>query len=429
MLFNLLKFQLGMYAKWRGQNSIKLPSTLEMKSNKILLFDCLLLFGEELGSYYDSKMIENQGVNWLQTLGQHRNKHNLTLKDPDFVIKEPLLSDSPLRAILPKSPTFYRYFGILAKVRNQIAHNIIQGGYEQTREILEILMSVSMDIKLDFCTNEYAQVIKRFEALNRGEIFSEDLPNRYLANEIDSRNVEIEELLRVENEKYEKVAQLLEKVLSDVEIKEMEFEALAESEQVKTEAVKKMETELKKARKEAEELKLELEQNYENTDELKRREADLKNLITSLAAPIVSQVDLQTNTNVRNLGNLEDLNDESEEGSLSHHGVGSIWNLPKGNRKITLSVAARDLVDCKNGTLLENVDRLESKKIAEKWLQIRPQGGRVFIDFDGHATTLIDEKLVYLGNLNGLLEGRAAELVSPAKKQFSKKKAPVRKKL
>ena len=412
-----------------SQNSIKLPATSDLKSNKRLLFDCLLLLGEELGNYYDLKMREKQGTDWLRILGQKRNSYNLNLKDPDFVIKEPLLSDSPLRTFLPKSPTFYRNLEILARVRNKIAHNEIQGGHEQTREILEIFMTTSMDIKLDTCTNEYAEVIKRLDALERGEIFFEKTSNQYSSNEIEARNAEIEKLLSLEKKKFEEVTNILELALKSVEVKEIEFEALYESEQVKTEAVKKIETELKRARKEAEELKLELEQNYEHTDELKRREADLKNLISSLAAPIISQVELQTSTNVRNLGNLEDLNDESEEGSLSLHGVGSIWNLPKGNRKITLSVAARDLVDCKNGTLLENVDRLESKKIAEKWLQIRPQGGRVFIDFDGHATTLIDEKLVYLGNLNGLLEGRAAGLVSPAKKQFPKKKAPVRKKL
>ncbi len=423
MLFHLLKFQLGMYANRMGQNSIKLPSTLEMKSNKILLFDCLLLFGEELGSYYDSKMIEKQGVNWLQILGQYRNKHNLTLKDPDFVIKEPLLSDSPLRAILPKSPTFYRYFGILAKVRNQIAHNIIQGGYEQTREILEILMSVSMDIKLDFCTNEYAEVIKRFEALNRGEIFSEDLPNGYLANEIDSRNVEIEELLRVENEKYQKVAHHLEEVLSVVEIKEMEYEALYESEQAKTAAVEKMEEELNEARKEAEKLKLELGQNTQRIDNLEKSEIDLKNLIATVAEPILSLANLQTKINEGIHQNLGNSNNKSETESLLIDGIGLQWQHTRGNKKIVLSVAARDLIEYKEGNVLAGVDRAESKIYAERWLKIRPQGGRIFIDIDGHASTLIDDVLIYLGNIAALLGSLDPDSVIVPKKPFPRRRA------
>ena len=94
-------------------NSLKLPNSLDSKSNKILMFDCLLLLGDELGSFYDKKMRELQGDHWLRTLAQQRNDYNLTLNDPDFVIKEPLRSDSPLRAILPKSPSFYKNLDIL----------------------------------------------------------------------------------------------------------------------------------------------------------------------------------------------------------------------------------------------------------------------------------------------------------------------------
>mgnify|MGYP000347767678 CR=1 FL=1 len=91
-----------------ASNSLKLPSTLDAKSNKILMFDCLLLLGDELGNYYDESMRKVQGEHWLRNLAQQRNDYNLTLNDPDFVIKEPLRSDSPLRSILPKSPSFYK---------------------------------------------------------------------------------------------------------------------------------------------------------------------------------------------------------------------------------------------------------------------------------------------------------------------------------
>jgi hypothetical protein len=167
-----------------SSNSLKLPSTLDSKSNKILLFDCLLLLGDELGNFYDANMRKTQGENWLQNLAQQRNDYNLTLKDPDFVIKEPLRSDSPLRLILPKSPTFYKNLDILRKIRNHIAHNKTEGGFEQTREILGILLAVSMDIDLQKCINEYAGAIRRLEALDLGQIFSEESQTRNREEEI-----------------------------------------------------------------------------------------------------------------------------------------------------------------------------------------------------------------------------------------------------
>jgi hypothetical protein len=87
---------------------------------------------------------------------------------------------------------------------------------------------------------------------------------------------------------------------------------------------------------------------------------------------------------------------------LSVQEAGTLWEHPKGNKKIVLSVSSRDLVDTKNGKLLEKADPTRTKELAERWLKIRPQGGRVFIDSDGHASTLIDDRLVYLGNVTGL---------------------------
>jgi hypothetical protein len=61
-------------------------------------------------------------------------------------------------------------------------------------------------------------------------------------------------------------------------------------------------------------------------------------------------------------------------------------------------------VDTKNGKLLEKVDPARTKELAVKWLKIRPQGGRIFIDSHGNATTLIDDRLIYLGNVADLFD-------------------------
>jgi hypothetical protein len=383
-------------------NSLKLPTTLDAKSNKILMFDCLLLLGDELGSFYDTKMRKAQGDDWLRNLAQQRNDYNLTLNDPDFVIKEPLRSDSPLRAILPKSPSFYRNLDILRKIRNHIAHNKTEGGYEQTREILGILLAVSMDIDLKHCVNEYAGAIRRIEALDLGTMFGEDSPTANRVEDFEDKSAEIEEMLFEEKEKSAKVAQLLEEARSVVVIKELEFDALYESEQAKTAVVQKMEAELNNARQEAEELKIQLEENTQRTEDLKKSEINLKNLVASLALPLAET----SNLNAMKIDERsDDIKNQAKENTaklLSVQEAGTLWEHSKGNKKIVLSVSSRDLVDTKNGKLLEKADPTRTKELAEKWLKIRPQGGRIFIDSEGHASTLIDDRLVYLGNVTGL---------------------------
>ena len=342
--------------------------------------------------------------NCRATIGcaQQRNDYNLTLNDPDFVIKEPLRSDSPLRAILPKSPSFYKNLDILRKIRNYIAHNKIEGGYEQTREILGILLMVSMDINLTYCVNEYAGAIKCIEALNQGKVFEKDSKTENRVEELEDRSAEIEEMLFEEKKKSAKIAQLLEEARSVVVIKELEFEALFEIEQAKTAVVQKMEYELEAARREAEQLKVQLEADSQQTEDLKKSEINLKNLVASFALSKDETLNLKA---LRIDERSEDIRNQAKENTsklLSVQEIGSLWDRPKGNKKIVLSVSSRDLVDTKNGTVLENANPAQTKALAEKWLAIRPQGGRIFLDSEGHASTLIDDRLVYLGNVTGL---------------------------
>jgi hypothetical protein len=379
-----------------------LPTSLDPRTNKILLFDCLLLLGEELGSYYDSKMREKLGVDWLRELGQLRNQYNITLVDPDFVIKEPLRSDSPLRSILPKSPTFFKNLDILRRIRNYIAHNKTEGGYEQTREILGVLLAVALDIELAHCVNEYAGAIKRIEALDQGIKFEDNFSTQNRVEEFEDKSAELEELLFEEKAKSARIAQLLEEARSVVVIKEIELEALNESEQAKTEETKSMKSELIKAQQEAEELKVQLEENAQRTEDLKKSEANLKNLVASFAeAPAKMLTPYSSTDEARTEATKHENNDGSGESPVTN-APGTLWSRPKGNRKVVLSVSSRDLVETKNGKVLEGADPKQTKTFAESWLTIRPQGGRIFIDSDGHASTLIDDKLIYLGNVAGL---------------------------
>jgi hypothetical protein len=349
-------------------------------------------------------MREKHGVYWLRELGQLRNQYNITLVDPDFVIKEPLRSDSPLRSILPKSPSFFKNLDILRKIRNYIAHNKTEGGYEQSREILGVLLAVSLDVDLTHCVNEYAGAIKRIEALDRGIKFDDNPPTENRVEEFEDKSAELEEMLFEEKIKSAKIAQLLEEVRSVVVIKEIELETLNESQQAKTEATQIMRSELIKAQQEAESLKVQLEENAQRTENLKISEANLKNLVASFAAlPIKTFTPVSEKEEART-ENINDQINESSSDSLTTNVPGTVWSRPKGNSKVVLSVSTRNLVDTKNGKVLENVDPIQTKALAENWLAIRPQGGRIFIDSHGYACTLVDDKLIYLGNVAGLFQ-------------------------
>ncbi len=383
-------------------SSLKLPTSVEPRANKILMFDCLILFGEELGQYYDLKMKPILGDNWLRLIGQERGEYNLTLHDPDFVIKEPLRSDSKLRSILPKNKSFYDNLDILRKIRNYIAHNKTEGGYEQTREVLQILFQVSMDIGLTNCINQFAFAIKRVEALNDGQNFTRDPDTTNRVEDLERRSAELEEQLFDERVRLADLSKKLEEANSVVVIKEFELQEQGENRINQAASVERLTLELDRAQVEAKELRAQLETNLQKAEDIKKSEVNLKKLIASLAETISNPLSVR----VSQTGNSEDMiigkGDSTIRESQSVQEIGSLWELKKGSRKLVLSVSARDLVD-KSGSILSGVDPLRTKVLAEKWLTIRPQGGRIFIDDDGHASTLIDDQLIYLGNVNSSL--------------------------
>jgi myosin heavy subunit len=290
----------------------------------------------------------------------------------------------------------------LRRIRNYIAHNKTEGSYEQTREILGVLLAVALDIELAHCVNEYAGAIKRIEALDQGIKFEDNLSTQNRVEEFEDKSAELEELLFEEKAKSARIAQLLEEARSVVVIKEIEFEALSESEQAKTEETTSMKSELFKAQQEAEELKVQLEENAQRTEDLKKSEANLKNLVASFVEAPAKMFTPNSATDEARTESTKHENNYGSGESPVTNAPGTLWSRPKGNRKVVLSVSSRDLVETKNGKVLEGTDPKQTKTFAESWLTIRPQGGRIFIDSDGHASTLIDDKLIYLGNVAGL---------------------------
>jgi hypothetical protein len=82
---------------------------------------------------------------------------------------------------------------------------------------------------------------------------------------------------------------------------------------------------------------------------------------------------------------------------------GATWNGDKGSRRLTLSVNFRELYDTKSGELLRETYGEEATKLAHSWLEIKPQGGRIFVDENGQATAYQGEDLIYMGTALFLL--------------------------
>lgn len=72
---------------------------------------------------------------------------------------------------------------------------------------------------------------------------------------------------------------------------------------------------------------------------------------------------------------------------------------PRGEERLTLSAAREDLVVGRDGSSLTARFGSAANELARAWLRIRPTGGRVWVDADGAATTLVGDQLTYLGQV------------------------------
>jgi chromosome segregation ATPase len=185
-------------------------------------------------------------------------------------------------------------------------------------------------------------------------------------------------------DKEEKLNQV-EKIISDSNSKIVDLTKLNEQ---KTSAFNEVNGHLEKSKKEAEALREQLNELNAQKESDEITEKEIEKLIASLAGTlsIVNEDSLKKQTHNPQLKNLNSK-------------AGSIWNKPKGKRKITLSVARRDLVDSKTSAPIDYISEDSRIEIAEEWLLVRPSGGRVFVDEEGNASTLLGESLVYLGNI------------------------------
>jgi myosin heavy subunit len=365
-----------------------LPTELSEISNNLVIFDCTRLFGEVFGEFCDHKMREIEGQDWLNQIRDQRRIYRINLSDTAFLLKECLASDSLIRKVLPKSESFYNKLDILKKLRNENQHFNLKAGTQEIKAAVELYFGVCLDLNLQFGVNEYSILLKRLDDLQAGKNFSIDPILSQTLSEMERHKAEMEDQLIEKNvlllDKENKLKHVREVILES----NLKIDDLTKSNEQKTSAFNKIIDDLEKSKMEAEELRAQLSElsAQKVSDEITEKE--IEKLIASLAE----------NLSKANEDSPKKLANKIPRKNLSSE-VGSIWNKPKGKRKITLSVAKRDLVDSRSSEPIDYIPEESRIEMAEEWLLVRPSGGRVFVDDEGNASTLLGESLVFLGNI------------------------------
>ena len=374
-------------------NILSLPNELSEDKNHLVIFDCTKLFGQELGKFCDLRMSTIDGPDWLKNLSIMRQQYKINLYDLAFLLKEILSSDSPLRKIVPKSTSFYNKLTILKRVRNENQHFSFKNTNSATKEVVEVYFDLSLELQLSVCVEEFNLMLRRLNDLEAGKSFQVDPNLVSKLGEIEMQKAEMEDQLIEQNALLldkEKKLNHVQKIISESNSK---IENLTKSNEQKTSAFNKLNEDLEKSKKEAQELRDQVNELNAQKESDEITEKEIEKLITSLAESL-SIINEDTPKQQTPKAQLEN----------SRNTIGILWDKPKGKRKITLSVGRRDLVDSKTSKPLEYIPDESRIEIAENWLLVRPSGGRVFVDDDGNASTLIGESLVYLGNISDFLD-------------------------
>lgn len=371
---------------------LSLPNGMSEDTNHLITFDCIKLFGEEFGKYCDLKMQEIEGPEWLKNLETLRQQYKTNLFDTAFLLKECLIPDSPLRKILPKSRTFYNDLSILKKVRNESQHFNFKHSNSATNQVVKLFFDVSLELNLVVCIEQYNLMTRRLNDLVSGKNFQPDPNLNAKLGEIERQKAEMEDQLIEKNMLLldkEKKLNNVQKIISESNSK---IEDLTKSNEQKTSAYNKINEDLEKSKKEAEELREQVNELNAQKESDEITESEIDKIIASLAETLL-------------IINEDSPKKQTRKAQLKNPRpeVGSVWNKPKGKRKITLSVGRRDLVDSKTSKPLDYISEESRMEIAEDWLRVRPTGGRVFVDEEGDAATLLGEDLVYLGNISDFI--------------------------
>jgi hypothetical protein len=366
---------------------LNFPNAKNEGQLRLLILDAFILLGESMGNHYDIKLRPILGNNWLKDLARDRKDYGYNLIDPDWVLKEPLRnSTSPTRLTLPKGQGFYNKINLLAKTRNAYFHNQAECNIENVREILQYFLDLCLDIPLDSAAIQYSQAIVRLEKLIAGEIFAPESNGLNRIQLLEQQVAEMEELANAQKSEIAKKQYVLDAALDEVAIHAEKLREVEDQVGGKDQLIAQVLAEKQIAEKRAQQLQEEFDAKVAELNDKEFQERQYKDLLAKLA-------ESQTVASIRGkLGEAESASDINLE-------PGSIWTGEKGARRLTLSVNFRELYDTKSGELLSEKYGQLATELAQEWLRIKPQGGRVFVDSNGVATAFQGENLIYLGKV------------------------------
>jgi hypothetical protein len=274
----------------------------------------------------------------------------------------------------------------LAKARNAYFHNQGVGTSDAAHEVMQLLLEFALAVPLNFCANEYAEAIRRINKLNAGEDFLGAEKGLERIEELEQQVADLEEVANQNKQEIQLREQRLEGALDDVAMREEALRELLEKVGDKDQALAAARAEQESALNLAEELRKEYDAKIAELAEKENMERQYKELLRTLVESKTVE-SLKTASTAKNAAVAKDLK------------PGAIWTGEKGSRRLTLSVNFRELYDTKTGTLLRDTHGEAATQLAQSWLDIKPQGGRIFVDESGIATAYRGEDLIYMGTV------------------------------
>ncbi len=368
-----------------AERSLNLPTLLNEGQFRVLIFDAFILLGEELGEHYYTKLEPILGKNWVSELARQRNVPPYNLTDPGWVLKEPLRnSTSPTRLTLPKGQGFYNKINLLARARNAYFHNQGSGSAEAALEVIHLLLDFSLAVPLSKCAREYSEAIQRIKKLTMGETFGGAEQGLERIAILEQQVANLEEVANQSKLEIQLREQELESALDDVAVREEALRELREKVGDKDQATSAVRAAQDQAAKLVSELRSEYEAKVAELIDKENMERQYKDLLKSLVKS-------------KTVESLQSASATKKSVDASVLKPGSVWQGEKGSHRLTLSVNFRELYDTKTGILLRENHGEAATDLALKWLEIKPQGGRVFVDDFGNATAYRGEDLIFMG--------------------------------
>ena len=367
-----------------------LPSHDDENQFEQLLFGSVMFLGEELFKLYDSKFNPINGPKWYVDLGKRRDQGPYNPNDPSWVLKEPLFyPDSLTRLVLPKTKKFFDSLNNILTIRNDLMHNQLKVTLKDTITIVGIFVEISESIPLKVCASEFQKAAEHLIRLQSGNTYEY---NYQLLTEqqraLEEKSAELEEEKNIQKILLREKDLLLSEAMQQVSSKELEILEISNKLGKKDKLVKKLDVEKNKLEEKIRKLTEEIKTTKQEFEEKESYELLIEKLI------------LLGNLNLRS--ELEDhINSGPSEHSLT---PGDIWPFEeKGDWRLTLSPASRQIYDTKSNESLQDKFGEVVGPLAADWLKIKPGGGRVFVDSYGNAVGFHGDKLIYLGSAKAIM--------------------------